>query len=244
MKRERSERRREWAREAIPSCDKFRYASRVMMAALIVATALFVVVLLLAEARGSRAGVWLAKPLASTGFVAVAVAAGAGQTTYGRLVLVALALGWLGDVLLIPRSEAVFRAGIASFLLGHLAFAAAFAVRGLAAAWTALAAAALGVPAVATWRALRDRVPSGLRPAVVAYVAVIAVMVACAVGAAVRSRAILVLVGAVMFFVSDLSVARDRFVAPGFANKLWGLPLYYGGQVALALSAMPSLVDS
>jgi len=42
------------------------------------------------------------------------------------------------------------------------------------------------------------------------------------------------LAGAVTFYVSDLSVARDRFLAPGFVNRLWGLPLYYGAQLLLA----------
>lgn len=39
-----------------------------------------------------------------------------------------------------------------------------------------------------------------------------------------------------MFWCSDLAVARDRFIAPGFVNRLWGLPLYYAAQVAFAWS--------
>ena len=42
--------------------------------------------------------------------------------------------------------------------------------------------------------------------------------------------------GATAFFLSDIAVARNRFVAPGFTNRAWGLPLYYVGQVLLALS--------
>lgn len=56
-----------------------------------------------------------------------------------------------------------------------------------------------------------------------------------------RASAPLLLAGAFLFFLSDLSVARERFVAPGFANKLWGLPFYYGGQLLLALGAAPLL---
>jgi uncharacterized membrane protein YhhN len=44
------------------------------------------------------------------------------------------------------------------------------------------------------------------------------------------------LAGAALFFVSDLAVARDRFVAHGFANRLWGLPAYYAGQLLIAWS--------
>jgi uncharacterized membrane protein YhhN len=197
-----------------------------------------------AEARGSRAGIWIAKPLASAGFIATALAAGASETFYGRLVLVALVLGWLGDVLLIPRSRAVFAAGIASFLLGHLVFAAAFASRGLSLGWTAVAALALVAPVVAAWRWLRPHVPASLSSAVTLYMIVISAMLACAIGTTAHASAPLVLVGAAMFFASDLSVARNRFVAPGFANKLWGLPLYYGGQLLLAASVVRSAISA
>ena len=43
--------------------------------------------------------------------------------------------------------------------------------------------------------------------------------------------------GAGLFLVSDLFVARQRFVAPGFVNRLFGLPLYYVGQLLLASTA-------
>ena len=46
----------------------------------------------------------------------------------------------------------------------------------------------------------------------------------------------LFLTGAVLFFVSDLAVARDRFIARTFANKAWGLPLYFSGQLLIAWS--------
>ncbi len=43
-----------------------------------------------------------------------------------------------------------------------------------------------------------------------------------------------------MFFVSDLSVAAQRIVAVDFPTIIWGLPLYYGGQLCLALSGSQS----
>jgi hypothetical protein len=41
-------------------------------------------------------------------------------------------------------------------------------------------------------------------------------------------------------YLSDLSVARDRFVKPAFVNRLWGLPLYYASTVLIAWSARAS----
>jgi uncharacterized membrane protein YhhN len=67
---------------------------------------------------------------------------------------------------------------------------------------------------------------------VIAYIAVISTMLAAAAG----TRVPLIAVGALAFYFSDLSVARDRFVAPGFINRAWGLPLYYGAQLLLGWS--------
>ena len=202
----------------------------------ILVTIVAVVLLLLAEYRGSRAGIWTWKPLASTGFVATALAGGATGTTYGCWVLAALVLSWWGDVLLIPRSRRVFLLGIASFLLGHVAFAGGFLLRGVSPLACAVTALLLALPARQVLRWLAPHVPGEMRVAVRAYVVVICTMVACAVGTYVRAGNAGLLAGALMFFVSDLAVARERFVDHGFVNKTWGLPLYYGGQLLLAAS--------
>jgi uncharacterized membrane protein YhhN len=190
--------------------------------------------LLVADARGSTTLRWIAKPVASTGFVAAALAGGALATPYGRAVAVALALCWLGDVLLIPRDSLGFKLGIASFLLGHLVFIAAFLLRGVA-AW-GVAGSLLGVvPAAAlALRWLAPHVSPGFRLPVRAYVAAISLMVVCAVGSAAAAWSAPLLAGALAFYVSDLCVARERFVAHGFANRAVGLPLYYAATLLLA----------
>ena len=191
--------------------------------------------LLEAERRDSQPGKWLTKPLASAGFLGAAWMAGAGQSNYGRLVVLALGLCWVGDVLLIPaRNGAVFRAGIASFLLGHVAFAAAFVVRGVSAVPLAGALLLLTVPALLVGRWLYPKLPPDMRVPVLAYIAVISLMVALAAATHLAAPAPPLLLGAVLFYLSDLSVARDRFVAPSFLNRLWGLPAYYAAQHLLA----------
>jgi uncharacterized membrane protein YhhN len=194
--------------------------------------------LLYSEWRGSRAGVWLAKPLASTGFLLAALAAGALSSAYGRTVLVALALGWLGDVLLIPKqSRRAFVAGLGSFLLGHLAYAVAFLVRGVDPEAAAVAALLVAVPSLAVGRWLWPFVPDRMRVPVAAYVGVISLMVVFALGVATFRAHTAIALGALAFYASDLAVARQRFVAESLANKLWGLPLYYGAQLLLASTA-------
>ena len=207
------------------------------MTPFVVLTALAVGLLLGAEERGSRLGVWLAKPAAAAGFVAAALAVGALDSGYGSWILVGLVLSAAGDVLLIPRGARIwFASGLASFLLAHLAYALAFAVRGL----DPVVVAAASVPAVAAvflaTRWLAPHVPDPLRIPVRIYTVAIMVMVACAAAASARAGEPRMLAGALLFAVSDLAVARERFVAPSFANKSWGLPLYFGGQLLLAAS--------
>jgi hypothetical protein len=42
--------------------------------------------------------------------------------------------------------------------------------------------------------------------------------------------------GAILFYLSDLAVARHRFVKAEFLNRGIGLPLYYAGQVLIAMA--------
>lgn len=193
--------------------------------------------LLGAELGASQAGRWICKPIASAGFLAAALSAGLPTDGFGWAIVVALVLSFGGDVFLIPRARAWFAAGLGSFLLGHLGFAAAFLIRGVSPLWALIALPVVGAIAVWVHRWLGPHVPHRLRAPVIAYILVISTMVVLAWGTfghRMDPRAGVLLGAAVAFFASDLAVARNRFVAPGFMNRLWGLPLYYGAQLAFA----------
>lgn len=201
------------------------------------ATAVGVVALLWFERIGSRAGVWIAKPAASTAFVAVALVAGATGSVYGRTILAGLVLSWFGDVFLIPRNAPrLFLAGIASFLLGHVAYAVAFVARGIELTTAVVAGVSVVALAAVVLGWLRPHVGPDMRVAVPAYITVISIMVVLAAGTYALEGNPWIPLGAVGFYLSDLSVARDRFVAEEFLNRIWGLPLYYAAQVVLAWS--------
>lgn len=201
----------------------------------VVLTAAAVIVLLGAEARGVAGVRAAAKLLASTGFVAAAVAAGATATAYGQGVLVALVLSWLGDALLIARgARGLFAVGLASFLGAHLVYATSFASLGLARLGVGAAAIVAAGALAATLRWLRPHLPPKLRRPVQAYMGVISLMWVCAAGASAATGHATLFAGASLFYVSDLAVARQRFVAPSFWNRAWGLPAYYAGQLLLA----------
>lgn len=147
-----------------------------------------------------------------------------------------MVFGWVGDVALMGTTRTWFLTGLIAFLVGHLLYVVAFFVSGLALVPTTLAAVGTAVIAWLIFRWLRPHLPAEMVGPVVAYVVIISAMAAAAVGATFAGAPGLVVVGAIAFFVSDLAVARDRFVAPGFGNRVWGLPLYYLGQILLAWS--------
>lgn len=184
----------------------------------------------------------VSKTVASAAFVALGATLYGGGT-YGQLVIAGLVLGAGGDIALLGKSNKAFLAGLGLFLLGHLAYVAAFASLMPASAWFAGAGPLAAAPYLAgggvlwlLWPKLGE-----MRVPVIGYVLTIATMVVFAISAF-RTQAIpdpertRLITGAVLFFVSDLAVARDKFVAATFANKAWGLPAYYGAQLFIAWS--------
>ena len=191
--------------------------------------------LLVAEYRRSRAGLWLAKPVASLAFILAGLAAGALDSSYGQLVLLGLVLCLVGDVLLIPLERpAVFRAGVFAFLAGHVAYSAAFLTRPLDPLGLAAGAVLLAVVVGAVLRWIGPTLPAGMVWPVRVYMVVIGLMSALACGVTAAGGPWAVAVGALAFTASDVSVARDRFVRHEFVNRAWGLPLYYAAQLAIA----------
>ncbi len=199
-----------------------------------------VVALLVADRRGLAVWRVVAKLAASTFFVGVAIALDAQHSPYGRLILGALLLGWLGDALLLARASQAFMAGLTAFLLSHLLFAAAFA-SGALSLWAMTIASVLAVVVggvVLRW--LLPHVPGPFKAPVIAYVVVILAMCVTAAGHAWAAQRWAVLAGALLFTASDISVARDRFVRQGYVNRLWGWPTYFAAQLVFAWTVAPT----
>lgn len=198
-------------------------------------TAGALVALLWAErtaASGLRAA---SKTFASFGFLVAAVGFGAFESWYGCVVFIGLALGAVGDVCLLGKSETAFIAGLVSFLFGHVAYVVAFASLPLSAPTAFITAVAMAavMAFVANWvfpHAREMKVP------IAVYMLVIAAMCTVAIGVRGEGAPWMIPAGAVMFTVSDIAVVRDRFVTPGFVNRVWGLPLYYAAQLVIAWS--------
>jgi uncharacterized membrane protein YhhN len=135
--------------------------------------------------------------------------------------------------LLFDRS---FDLGLTAFLLGHVAYMAGFAVALPVGQWPLAILVPLGIAGTLAsmwlWPHLGRR-----RASVAAYIVVISIMVWAGISVfAEGALPWLAAAGAVLFYASDLAVARQRFVHQDFLNRAIGLPLYYLGQLFLALT--------
>ncbi len=198
------------------------------------------VLLLLAEKKESIPGKLATKPLLSALFLAVAWHAAWPVPGLARWVMAGLVLSWIGDVFLIFYARPLFMAGLLSFLSGHICYAVGFLGHGTLPPVAVLGVALMAAVSVKIFFWLRPHLGPMAGP-VMTYIAVITAMVAGALSlfgtahfpAAARW---LVLGGALLFYASDLLVARDRFVKNEFSNRLYGLPLYYAAQFFFAFA--------
>ena len=185
------------------------------------------------------------KVLASTCFLLLPFLNSSPSLSVGpsRWIVLGLLLSWLGDAALLSASPTFFLLGIGSFLLAHLAYFAAFVERGVSYSGLIYALAAL-IPfafLVGRWLLppVRENHSKFFLP-VIAYMGVITLMVSAAWATHQYESSWVLVFAAISFFVSDLSVARDRFIQPGVVNRVWGLPLYFLAQILFALQASVS----
>jgi uncharacterized membrane protein YhhN len=178
---------------------------------------------------------YVLKPATLVALIAVAVALTPEHEAQRALFVAGLGLSLAGDVFLMLRSD-LFVAGLASFLLAHVAYIAGFAVAGVTVEWLALGVGVVAIGGATLGRRIVGAVRSGehskMAAPVGAYMTVISAMVVLAIG----SGEALAAAGALLFYSSDALIAWDRFVAP----KRWARPAimatYHLAQAALVVS--------
>jgi alkenylglycerophosphocholine hydrolase len=181
---------------------------------------------------------WLAvvfKPLTTLLLFAVI---GWPTTTFAWFVTGGVALSVIGDVALLSESNRAFMVGLAAFLLGHVAYVIAFL--GVA-VWSPHVAVVAVIVLASTLLLLRAiwKGAAGMRGPTIAYAAVISTMVISAwgtVGGPLAS-APFAAVGAVLFYISDSSLALNRFRRPIPHVTFLALGVYWIGQLGIAIAA-------
>jgi len=196
--------------------------------------------LLFYEKKADRKGLLPTKTALSLLFIiAVAVQPHPNMRFYYWL-LGGLILCLGGDVCLVFSSEKTFLVGLILFLLGHVLYIFGFIHIAQTGRLAWIGAVVIFIVGACVYLWLRPHLGSMNIPVLV-YAIVISIMLSGAwavfysTGQSLSAR-LLVLLGALSFYSSDIFVARDRFMKREMLNRTIGLPLYYAGQFLLAFS--------
>jgi len=209
---------------------------------LIAATAVVAVADWWAVATATRSAEYVLKPLTMVALIAAGLAMKNPVADAARMwFVVALVLSLIGDVfLMLPDSSGRFVAGLGSFLLGHIAYIVGISQIGVSGSRLLVGAALVAVGlAVLGWRIVAGarKTDATLAVPVAAYIAVISVMVAMAIG---TGRPVLI-IGALLFFASDACIGWSRFVTEFPHHRIAIITTYHLGQVGLLLGLLTAL---
>lgn len=177
---------------------------------------------------------FVTKPAALFFLVLVAATLDPFDETIRTWMVVGLVLSLLGDIFLLGTTKKMFLGGLVSFLLGHVAYVVALQQAPRSIPWTLVGLAVV----VASGALVGRRIVGGLGsiegggqmvPAVVAYMVVISAMVVSAFGTA----APWAIVGALLFYASDATLAWNRFLEERRFGPLAVMVTYHLGQAGL-----------
>ena len=197
-------------------------------------------VLLYFENKQQMKGLLATKTLLSSLFVLAALLQPHPMLRYYYFMLAGLLFCLAGDILLALPQKKMFLRGLIAFLLGHVFYIFAFLNFTRSGPWTWTGTLVILIVSSVIYFKLRPHLAKMKIP-VLCYCLVITVMLAgawsiFADSGLTRPGRIMLFSGALVFYISDIFVARDRFLKKEFFNRLIGLPLYYAGQFLLAFS--------
>jgi uncharacterized membrane protein YhhN len=190
----------------------------------------------IAVATGVKVAEYVFKPATMVPLIGAALTLDPADRAARAWFVAALVLSLAGDIfLMLPDEEKFFVPGLGSFLVGHVAYIVGLILAGIdsIALATGVVVVAIGVAALA------PRVVAGARSKdprlgvpVFAYVLVISVMVACAIGSVVP----VAVAGALLFYLSDLTIGWSRFVKSFPSARLVIITTYHVAQILLVVS--------
>jgi uncharacterized membrane protein YhhN len=201
---------------------------------------LLLIGLLYYEKKKDRVPLLITKSILSLLFVMTALLQPHPVPAYYHYLFIGLIFCLIGDVCLaLPQGKA-FRGGLVAFLVGHVFYIFSFLTLTQISDWISIGVFIIFVMSAFIFLWLRPHLKSMLIP-VLLYILVITVM-ASGAWAVFRNSSFqmsgrtLILIGSLCFYVSDVFVARNKFIKEEYTNRLLGLPLYYTGQFLLAFS--------
>lgn len=192
------------------------------------------------EKKKNRQPLLITKSILSLFFVITALFQPRPVPVYFHYLLIGLVFCLVGDVCLALPQKKAFMVGLVAFLLGHVLYIFSFSTLVSVSYWFSPGLFIIVVISALIFLWLRSHLKAMLIP-VLLYIMVITFMAIGALAVFWKSSfqvegRTLILVGALSFYVSDIFVARQRFIKEEYRNRFLGLPLYYIGQFMLAFS--------
>jgi uncharacterized membrane protein YhhN len=203
-----------------------------------------VVLLIRAEFLEQRRKIYVVKPVSTLIVIVVALVSLWEPTrnlTYTIGVLLGLLFSMGGDIaLMFQENRKAFTVGLALFLVAHIIYTVVFFALGRFSTWDILTTVVLLVAGVGFYRLMAPNLGSMKGP-VIAYMLIISLMVSRALSTLASpvfgtGQAVMVAIGALMFFLSDIILAANRFWRSWRYHRV-SLGFYYGGQLLIALAA-------
>jgi uncharacterized membrane protein YhhN len=203
-----------------------------------------VIFLIRAELLKRRKQIYIIKPFATLVVIAMAFASFLEiqqNLTYTIGILFALFFSLGGDIaLMFQEKQKAFKAGLGLFVLAHVAYSVIFLILGSFSSWDALLAVLLVMAGVVFYRLIQPGLGT-LKYPVIVYIVIISFMVSRAFSAFMSpvfsaQQALMLAVGALLFYFSDMVLAANRFWRPWRYHRI-NLVFYYSGQGLIALAA-------
>ena len=188
----------------------------------------------LAVANGQRLAEYILKPLVMVALIAVASTLDPSSDFARVMLIIGLVLSMVGDVCLMVPTD-LFVAGLGAFLLAHVCYVIALIALGVSVGGLLIGMILMAALAVVVGRRIVQgaaRSDSALAGPVAAYIAVISVMVATAIG----TGRFFAVVGAVLFATSDSVLGWTRFLSDFSRSRLIVMVTYHLGQIGLVLA--------
>lgn len=207
----------------------------ILLSVILLLTLFSVVSLLFARELHIKLQSKLLAMTASTGFVMIAlIGIYLNRSSYSILVLIGLFFCWLGDFW--GSNRYIF--SVIAFLIAHLFFTAGFWIRGIQIKKSLLFLTVFAPVSGIIYKWLYPYLPEEHIVLVLIYIITITVMVISSAAAFHGPGRTFILVGAILFYISDIFVARWKYVSPSHVNAFFCYPLYYIACVSLALSTV------
>ncbi len=200
--------------------------------------------LIRAEFAGQKRRIYWIKPVSTLLVICVALLSflePVRNLIYTNGVLLGLTFSLGGDIaLMFQDNKKAFRVGLALFLLAHIVYAAVFTIIGEFSGLSAVSAVVAMALGLVIYKIMQPNLGTMKGP-VIAYILIISVMLVQAVSVCKNadiadSQAGMIIAGALLFYISDVILAANRFWRPFRYHRI-SLAFYYSGQLLIALSA-------